>query len=269
MQIGPYTVLEQIASGGQGVVFRAQGPDGRPVALKVLRDRAATGPSARKRFAIEVGALARLRHPHVVSILGAGEHEGCPWLALEFVEGESLQERLRRGGPLPVDEAIELATQLAQALSYVHACGVLHRDLKPDNVLLRKGAALLTDFGLARDEDFAESRLSRTGVLMGTPGYWAPEQAQGDKHAIGETTDVYGLGAVLYACLTGRAPVEADSLQAHLEPQRVQQIPAPRVLRSEVPHWLSQLCARCLSEAPRDRPPSVEAVARALLTAGE
>ncbi|MCA8925616.1 MAG: tetratricopeptide repeat protein, partial [Planctomycetes bacterium] len=266
MQIGPYTVLEEVARGGQGVVYRARDAQGRAVALKLLLAYRAQNAHSRRRFETEVQALSRLHHPHVVSILGAGEHEGCPWLALDYVDGETLGERLRRG-PLPIHEAIRVAQQLAQALSYVHACGVLHRDLKPDNALLRGRDALLTDFGLALDDQSSVSRITATGVFLGTPGYWAPEQARGETHAHGPALDVYGLGALLYACLTGRAPVQAASVGEYLRAIEVETPPPPRTLRPEVPRWLSELCMRCLALAPAARP-TAEEVARSLLLAG-
>ena len=266
VQIGPYTVLEEIARGGHGMVYRAQDAQGRVVALKLLLAERAQNRQARERFQAEVNALGRLRHPHVVSILGAGEHEGHPWLALEFVEGESLEGRLRRG-PLPIHQAIRVAQQLAQALSYVHACGVLHRDLKPGNVLLRGDEAMLTDFGLVLDEDRSLSRITATGVFQGTPGYWSPEQARGETRAQGPFTDVYGLGGVLYACLTGRPPIQAGSLLEYLQFPRFGASDPPRALRPEVPAWLEELCLRCLREDPRLRPASAEQVARELVLA--
>jgi len=266
--VGPYQLVREVARGGMGVVYQARGPDGREVALKLLLAQRATNPAALKRFQVEVQALARLRHPNVVSILAAGEARGVPWLALDYVEGETLAARLRRG-PLGIDEAIRFGQQLARALDYVHGCGVLHRDLKPGNVLLRGGQALLTDFGLARDADSSISRITASGVFQGTPGYWAPEQAQGRLDSIGPRTDLFGLGGVLYACLTGRQPIEAQALQEYLEPARWEQIPPPRRLRPEVPAWLSALCMECLRVTPADRPRSAEAVARALLEAGK
>ena len=259
--IGPYRIEETIARGGMGLVYKARGPDGQAVALKLLLRRLEE-PTVRRRFQAEVQALGKLRHPNVVQILDTGEHDGHPWLALEFVAGESLQERLRRG-PLPLRLATQVAEDLAAALSYAHGRGVLHRDLKPDNVLLRDERALLTDFGLARDED-AHSRITASGAFLGTPGYWPPEQALADRGAIGPASDVYGLGAVLYACLTGRPPVEADSLQGYLQPERFKAIEPPRALREETPAWLDQLCMRCLSPDPEGRPPSAAAVLRVL-----
>jgi len=262
-RIGPYAIVEELARGAQGVVYRARGADGTPVALKLMTAQRAANPSALKRFSTETTVLARLRHPNVVSILGAGEHEGRPWLAMELIQGESLAARLS-GGPLPPWRARRVAQQLAQALSYVHACGVLHRDLKPENVLLEGDRALLTDFGLSRDHDTSLSRLTASGIFLGTPGYWAPEQARGERE-LDARTDVYGLGAVLYACLTGAPPVEGESLQQLLELERYEAIEPPRARRPEVPAWLSELCLRCLRVDPAQRPPTADAVARALV----
>ncbi|MEZ6185963.1 MAG: serine/threonine-protein kinase [Planctomycetota bacterium] len=265
MQVGPYRVVSEIARGGMGVVYRALAPDRREVALKVLL--CAESSHARARLEREVQALSRLRHPHVVQLLGAGELQGRPWLAMEFVHGETLAERLRRG-PLSIPDAVRLGQQLASALRYVHDCGLLHRDLKPDNVLLRGADALLTDFGLVLDEHTEGSRITATGVFQGTPGYWAPEQAFGDKHGVGPWTDVYGLGAVLYAALTGRPPVEGQSLAEHLASHRFRQTVPPRERRPDVPLWLSELCLRCLAQQPDARPASADVVARALASEG-
>jgi serine/threonine-protein kinase len=166
-----------------GVVFRAQDVEsGAVVALKLLLAGKDAPEVTRRRFAREVQALMRLRHPHVVGIHDAGEHEGAPYLALDYVEGESLQGRLDREGALPEREAAQLVRALADALQHVHEQGALHRDLKPDNVLIRgsDGAPLLTDFGLTRDTDpsFSGTQLTRTGRFLGTPGYWPPEQAE-------------------------------------------------------------------------------------------
>jgi len=264
VQIGPYRIVEELARGGAGVVFRAEDEAGEPVALKLLHSARLSRPLSRKRFLAEAQALSRLQHPHVIRYRGSGQQKGMPWLALEFVEGQSLQRRLDEG-PLPVWKAIRIGQQLASALRYVHDCGVLHRDLKPDNVLLRGDEALLTDFGLALDDASEEERLTQTGAFLGTPGYWSPEQARGEKQRIGPATDVYGWGAVLYACLTGGPPVEADSLPALVASIGVRRIPPPHELRPEVPRWLSRLCLSCLAVDPQARPASMEAVARALI----
>jgi len=269
MQVGPYRTLDELGRGGMGVVYRAEGADGQVVALKLLLPHRAAEPRIRQRFLHELSSLSRLRHPHLVRLLAAGEHEGAPWLALEFVEGESLEDRLRHG-PLPVAGARRIVAQLASALAYLHDCGVIHRDLKPANVLLRGDDALLTDFGLVLDrEDLEGTRLTNTGTFLGTPGYWAPEQARGAKHEQGPHTDLYGLGAVLFACLTGQPPVIAGSLTDYLATQSFLRVTPPHVLRAEVPRWLSALCLRCLDPEPEGRPASAHELARRLRQGGE
>ncbi|MEZ6184539.1 MAG: serine/threonine-protein kinase [Planctomycetota bacterium] len=238
--VGPYRIVEELARGGMGVVYRAQGPQGETVALKLLLAHRAQNPQARARFQTEVQALARLRHPGLVSILAAGEHQGTPWLALEFVPGETLAQRLRQG-PLTPEHATWIAQDLARALAYVHACGVVHRDLKPDNVLLYGPHPKLTDFGIALDTASDRSRVTATGVFQGTPGFWAPEQAEGAKHRLGPHTDVYGLGAVLFTCLTGRPPVEGQSLPETLLATLDRPIRPPSAVTPGVPAWLDAL----------------------------
>ncbi|MCA8925343.1 MAG: serine/threonine protein kinase, partial [Planctomycetes bacterium] len=204
--IGPYHLEETLGSGGMGVVYRAVDPrDGREVAIKTLLSDRRASEASRQRTRRELEALRRLDHPHVLRVLDAGEADG-PYMVLELVRGESLADRLRRG-PLPLDAALRLAREQASALEHVHAAGLLHRDLKPANVLLREdGSSCLTDFGLTLEVEATRSRLTKTGQLLGTPGFWAPEQAQGDPHACSPATDVYGFGALLYAALTGRPP---------------------------------------------------------------
>ncbi|HBP16415.1 MAG TPA: serine/threonine protein kinase, partial [Planctomycetes bacterium] len=176
-----------------GVVYRALDPrSGRHVALKLLHD---TSERFRSRFQREAELLARLRHPHVVGVHGAGEVAGKPYLVMELIEGESLSERIRRRGRLSDQEAARFTAQVARGAGHAHAAGLVHRDIKPANVLLSSEGegerALLTDFGLARDLA-VESDLSKTGVFLGTPGYAAPEQAAGQRDRISPASDVYG-----------------------------------------------------------------------------
>ena len=252
--VGRYALLEEVARGGMGAVWRARAPEGRVVALKLLLAGAQASPLQRRRFAGEAAALLRLRHRAVVPLLDSGEVGGVPWLALEWVEGESLEQRLQRTGPLAPPDAVELVARLAEALTHCHAQGVLHRDLKPGNVLLRRsdGAALLTDFGLARDLLQAGPLRTATGVWLGTPGWWPPEQARGDRQAIGPRSDVYGLGALLYAALTARPPQDAADLQAQLG--LLDRLPPPpSAHRPEVPAWLDAVCLRALDPDPARR----------------
>ena len=262
MQLGEYTVTRELARGGQGAVFAARRADGRAVAIKLLLAGQGATPEQRRRFAREVEALTRLRHPHVVAILDAGTHQGAPYLVMDYVAGRSLAERLQREGPLPPRQAAELAAKLARALEHAHAQNVLHRDLKPGNVLLdERGEPLLTDFGLTRDVDPSSSatQLSSEGRFMGTPGYLAPEQARGELAALGPAADVFGLGALLYATLTCRPPWEGVNLVELLV--RMQSPPAPpRGLRPEIDPELERICLRCLAWRPEDRPPSARAL---------
>ncbi|MBX3468209.1 MAG: protein kinase [Planctomycetes bacterium] len=259
-RVGPYVLHEQLGRGAMGAVHRAvDARTGQEVALKVL---ATADERQRRRLVLEAKALARLRHRHIVALLDAGEDHGRPWIALELVRGRTLEERLDREGPLAPAEAARLVLALADALAHAHREGVLHRDLKPSNVLLPDGGGdpLLTDFGLASVAlDPGQSRLTKSGTLLGSPGYWSPEQCAGDLARVGPATDVYGLGALLHAALTGRPPVEGVTF-VELLAATGRQRPTP----SGRDRALDALALRCLEKRPEDRPPSVEAVRREL-----
>ena len=256
-----------------GVVLRARDEraGGREVAIKLLLRGREAQPAARQRFLREGAMLAKIRHRHVVAVHDAGESEGIPYLVLDLVQGESLNDRLVRGGPLEPLEAARIGAQIAEALAAVHAVGVLHRDLKPDNILLEEGGrALLTDFGLAKDLDrLGETqRLTQTAVFMGTPGYWSPEQASGKPERITRASDLFGLGATLYGLLTGRAPFDAESFLA-LVVVTLEENPEP--LPRSVPAGLRAVVETCLAKDPHARYPSAVALAEdlRLIAAGE
>ena len=266
-RVGRFQILGEVARGATGAVFRAREPSlGREVAIKVLL--AGNDPRLRERFRREATALARLRHPGVVSVIEAGEHEGRPFLVMELIEGRSLHERLRDEGPLDGPAAAHLGVQLAETLAYVHAQGLLHRDLKPGNVLLAPdGRALLTDFGLVRQATPAEGApgLSRAGTAMGTPGFWAPEQALGLSDEVGPRSDLFGLGAVLYACLTRRAPHEYQRLEEYVAAAASgTPPPRPSTLCPELDPRLEAIVLRCLAHDPPDRFASALELAEAL-----
>jgi serine/threonine-protein kinase len=255
-----YEVLGELGRGGMGVVYKArQTRLGRLVALKMILSGAHAGPEELARFRTEAEAIARLQHPHIVQVFEVGEHQGRPFLVLEFCPGGGLDRRLG-GTPLPAQDAARLAEALARAMSVAHRAGIVHRDLKPANVLLGDdGGPKITDFGLARKLDAAGP--TRTGAVVGTPSYMAPEQAAGRVHDIGPWTDVYALGAVLYELLTGRPPFRAESaLDTVLQVLEREPVP-PRLLNPAVPRDLELICLKCLQKDPHKRYPSAEALA--------
>lgn len=267
MQFGPYVLGGTLGSGGTATVYRAQDTrSGQRVALKLMHPEACASPRFRRRFTTEVQTLTRLRHPNAIRVYEAGDYQGQLWVALDLVEGESLQARLSREATLPVEETLRILKPVADALAHAHDHGVLHRDVKPDNVLLAGDAVVLTDFGLALDQEQAGelSRLSREGVFLGTPGFWAPEQAKGRLDAIGPATDVYGLGATLYACLTGEPPVQGKHLVAFLRSGAFETVVPLRERRPDVPQWLDEVCARCLASETQARYPDGRALLDAL-----
>jgi WD40 repeat protein/formylglycine-generating enzyme required for sulfatase activity len=257
-----YEGLGQVGAGGFGVVYKAvQQALGRVVALKVIRPDWAR-PEAPWGFRAEVEALARLRHPHVVTLYEAREHQGVHYLALEFCDGGTLTQKLA-GTPLPPAEAAQLVETLARAIHTVHQVGVIHRNLKPHNVLLTAdGKPKIAGFSLARKLDGADW-LEPEGIV-GTPSYMSPEQATGQGHVAGPATDVYGLGAVLYECLTGRPPFKGatprDTLRQVLEAAPT----PPRRTNRDVPRDLEAVCLRSLRKDPTQRYATAEALAEDL-----
>ncbi|MCA8926346.1 MAG: serine/threonine protein kinase, partial [Planctomycetes bacterium] len=259
MQIGPYAIVAELARGGMGAVYRARDPAGNPVALKLLLGHRNRSERGLRRFAIELETHARLRHPHVVGVRGSGVHEGVPYVVLDYVEGETLQARLDRQGPLPAAEVLRIGRALASALCHAHDHGVVHRDVKPENVLMdRRGQVRLSDFGLALDLESSNERLTLTGHFLGTPGYWAPEQALGRKHALGPPTDVYGLGATLYGLASGRPPLTGSAM-AQLD--AFDAVPPLVTLQPRAPAGLCALIHGCLRREPQARPRATEVLA--------
>jgi WD40 repeat protein/tRNA A-37 threonylcarbamoyl transferase component Bud32 len=247
-----YEVLEVLGRGGMGVVYKARHVAlKRSVALKMIRTGAHAGTAELSRFRAEAEAVARLQHPNVVQIHEVGEHDGLPFLCLEYVDGGSLAGQLG-GIPLTPARAAELVEVLARAMHAAHLKGVVHRDLKPHNVLLTaEGLPKVSDFGLAKDLTEAEGQ-TRTGAVLGTPSYMAPEQAEGKKE-VGPAADVYALGAILYECLTGRPPFRAATPLETLEQVRDREPAAPRHLQPGVPRDLETVCLQCLQKQPHRR----------------
>ena len=243
-----------------GVIYDARDPrTGRRVALKLLLD---ASPRFRERFARESQLLARLNHPNVVRVHDAGEAQGKPYIVMEFVEGATLEAELRRG-PLEPQRAAQLVASVARGVGHAHAQGLVHRDIKPENVLLRPdGQAVLTDFGLARDVEVS-SELSKTGIFMGTPGYASPEQAQGEGKRVGPASDVYGLGALLFALLCARPPRTGTLLEVVVQTLS-DPAPSPRAHNPSVDPTLDALCRRCMAKDPAERYPDGDSLADAL-----
>jgi WD40 repeat protein len=254
-----YEVLGEVGRGGMGVVYRArQVRLGRVVALKVLLAGAHAGAQDLARFRAEAEAVARLQHPNVVQIYEVGEEGGRPYLALEYVEGGSLADKLK-GTPLPARAAARLAEALARAVHAAHEKGVVHRDLKPANVLLTPDSTpKVTDFGLAKRLDGATLH-TQTGAVLGTPDFMAPEQAEGKP--AGPAADVHALGALLYQMLTGRPPFLAENALDTLLRVRLDEPVPPSVLQPRTPRDLGTICLKCLQKEPGRRYATAAALA--------
>jgi len=252
-ELGDYELLEEVGRGGQGVVFRARQKSlNRTVALKVISLGQWASKAHVKRFRREAEAAASLDHPCIVPIYEVGERDGQCYFSMKFVEGGQLEEVVRRA-PMSIRQAVELIAKVARTVHYAHEHGILHRDIKPGNILLdQKGEPHLTDFGLARLVE-TESTMTRTLEVLGTPSYMAPEQAMGNNSAVSSVTDVYGLGAVFYQLLTGQPPFaggatyETIKLLLDTEPKK------PRLLNPKIDRDLSTICLKCLEKDPKRR----------------
>jgi eukaryotic-like serine/threonine-protein kinase len=260
-RFGDYDVLETIGRGGMGVVFKARHRElGRDVALKMILAGELASPTAIQRFHAEARAAAQLDHPGIVPLFDVGEQDGLHYFTMAFVAGPSLATVLH-AGPLEEREAARLLCAAARAIDHAHQQGVIHRDLKPSNILLDAARQpKITDFGLAKRVGDA-SEMTGTGEILGTPSYMAPEQAWGQGDEIGPTTDVYGLGAVLFAVLTGRPPFQSASAWETMRHVVQEEPPNPRRLNPCVPRDLETICLKCLRKNPRQRYASAGAVA--------
>ena len=260
--IGGYRLEELLGEGAAGLVFAARDGEGERVALKLLRPELADDRVMVARFEREA-KLARDLGTHVVPVLELGRSDGIEYLAMPFYAGGSLALRLRAAGPLGLDATVELAAQLGRGLDALHGRGVLHRDVKPSNVLLDgERTAALADFGLARSSD--STRLTADGQLLGTPHYLAPELIEGSEAS--RQSDIYALGCVLYECLAGEPPFAgrgaAQIGYAHLtEPP-----PDPRARRPELPEGAAHALLAALEKKPEARPTTATALARMLMT---
>ena len=261
-----YAIGGELGAGGMATVYLAEDlKHHRKVAVKVLRpELAATlGP---ERFVREIEIAANLSHPHILPLHDSGEADGFLYYVMPYVEGESLRERLDRDGTLPVEDAVRLTDDVAAALSYAHDHGIVHRDVKPENIMLTGGRAVVADFGIARALQVAGGeRLTGTGLAIGTPAYMSPEQAMGLEE-VDARSDVYSLGCVVYEMVGGRAPFEGTPPQALLAMHAVDTVPGLRASDPAIPVYVERAVERALAKSPADRFQSASAFAEALTT---
>jgi serine/threonine-protein kinase len=260
---GEYSLQREIGSGGMGIVYLARDVQlDRDVAIKVLPMHLARLSSARERFVQEARTAAGLSHPHIVPIHRVGEADGFVFFVMSYIEGETLGERLRSRGPLPPAEAARVMREVAWALAYAHGRGIVHRDIKPDNILLEAGTgrAMVTDFGIAHGG--AASASTDVGKIMGTANFMSPEQAA--NKPVDGRSDIYSLGVVGYLAVSGRLPFEEESLPALIVRQSIDTPPSLMSIAPGVPHGLAATIDRCLDRDPASRFPDGETLATAL-----
>jgi serine/threonine protein kinase len=266
---GSYTIERELTGGGMALVFVGEDHDlGRKVVIKILPPELAASVSA-ERFRREILTVARLQHPHIVPILKAGDVDGLPYFVMPYVDGESIDIRLRRSGTFGVRETLGIMKDAARALAFAHERGVVHRDIKPGNILLAAGSATVTDFGVAKALSSARrsgekgNGLTNTGMSLGTMLYMAPEQAAGDPDIDGRA-DIYSLGVTAYEMLAGIAPFANLNPREMLTARLTLPPPPLSTIRKDVPMGLEKLIAKCLAIDPADRPQSAAALVDAL-----
>jgi len=262
-----YTLERELSGGGMSRVFVASDATlRRSIVVKVLPPELAADVSV-ARFQREISLAARLQHPHIVPLLGTGDAGGLPYYTMPFVDGETLRDRLTRGGELPVGEAVRLLREIATALAYAHEKGVVHRDVKPENVLLTGGIALVTDFGVAKAlidaTTVGTGALTTPGVAVGTPAYMSPEQVSADP-GIDHRADLYSFGVVAYELLSGQPPFAGRTTQALLAAHVVETPESLAARRPALPVGLATLVMRCLEKRQADRPQNAAEIVRAL-----
>ena len=260
-QLGGYRIVKKLGQGGMGLVYQAEDPQlRRSVALKVMRPEIAANEQARRRFLHEAQAAAKLKHDHIVTIYQVSEDRGVPFLAMEFLQGKSLEDWLRPDRRATVPEALAIGKQIAKGLAAAHAAGLIHRDIKPANIWLEapRGRVKILDFGLARHMAGELTHLTQDGAVLGTPAFMAPEQGRGEQ--VDPRCDLFSLGCVLYRMVTGRLPFQGHTAFAVLAAVASETPPPVRELNPNVPPRLAELIARLLAKDSKDRPASAQEV---------
>lgn len=261
---GRYELESKLGAGGMALVYRAHDHElDRPVAIKVLAEHVSGDPDVRERFLREAKLAARLSHPNVVNVFHQGEEGGRPYIVMEYVEGSTLAEEVKRRGRLPYAEAVELVIQACAGLEHAHANDLIHRDIKPQNLLLRgDGTLKVADFGIARAAE--GTQLTQAGTVLGTAAYVSPEQAAGAP--VTHAADIYSLGAVLYELVAGRPPHTFETFQELAFKHQQGHIDNLRSSTPDVPRGLDEIVLRCLAREPAARPSSAAELAQQLAT---
>ena len=248
-----YRLVHEIGRGGMATVYLADDTEvGKRVAVKVLR-RELTVALGATRFHREIEFLAGLEHPNIVPVLDSSEAEARLFFVMPYISGDSIRARMNRDGPMPLEEVVQIADDVARGIDYAHARGILHRDIKPENILLEGSRAMVCDFGVARAIEVAgKESFSSSGLVVGTPAYMSPEQAVGD--TVDRRSDVYGLGCVLYEMLAGELPFAGDTAQAILARKLSEPPRALRRVRPDLPAAVERAVLHALEKDPAKRP---------------
>jgi serine/threonine protein kinase len=253
--VGGYTIESQLGEGGMGRVYKAVGMDGQPVALKMVKEEMTADEVFLKRFRREAEIAQRIEHPNVVSVVATGDHDGMPWAAQRFIGGGSLEERLDRWGALDLHQVIAICKQVAAGVDVLHENGLVHRDLKPGNILIdERGNPFIADFGLAKDHRHEGTVLTRAGQALGSMDYMAPEQIRGEE--VSAATDIYALACMLFELLTGQPPF-ADKVGMRIMWAHLQEPPPhPSDMNPKLPRPVGDALLKGLEKDPDDRPQS-------------
>jgi serine/threonine-protein kinase len=268
MTLGKYRIIRLLGEGGMGTVYEGLHVEiGKRVAIKAISPALAAVPEARARFLLEAQLTSRVRHPHTVDVTDICLESEQAFLVMEYLEGEDLAKHLRRAGPLPLEEIVDIALPILTAVAAAHDEGIIHRDLKPPNIFLAKTRdgtiqPKVLDFGISKAPAYTSIRTS--GAILGSPSYFAPEQVV-DPKAISPASDQYALGVILYECVTGRLPYEGSNLAAIFQRIVAGDYQSPRAFRADLPEAFQAVISRAMSLEPADRFPDLRAMARAML----